>query len=113
MAERIQTDTDADPQSAIGVGQVDQTLRALHEIQPNWLADGYGIRGPQQTRDRRESVSPTPMEFGLPSGDRGVSADFGNGPCAPTAPPESGTSVWGSVDGTCQWIDTTDCTPAP
>ncbi len=24
-------------------------------------------------------------------------------------PPDSGTWILGSVDGTCQWIDTTDC----
>jgi len=36
----------------------------------------------------------------------GVSAS-----CLGTAgtPPESGTFILGSVDGVCQWIDTTDC----
>lgn len=29
--------------------------------------------------------------------------------CIPTAPPGSGTWVWGSINGVCQWIDTTDC----
>jgi hypothetical protein len=29
--------------------------------------------------------------------------------CAPTTPPETGTWIWGSVEGVCQWIDTTTC----
>ena len=30
--------------------------------------------------------------------------------CAPSQPPGSGTWIWGSVDGVCQWIETTNCT---
>ena len=35
----------------------------------------------------------------------------GGGSCMGDAgsPPESGTFVLGSIDGTCQWIDTTTC----
>jgi hypothetical protein len=36
-------------------------------------------------------------------------AKTGAASCAPTAPPASGTWVWGSVNGNCQWIDTTTC----
>lgn len=32
-----------------------------------------------------------------------------SGTCAPTAPHTTGTWVWGSIDGVCQWIDTTEC----
>ncbi len=30
-------------------------------------------------------------------------------PCNPGAPPDSGTWIFGAIDGECQWIDTTTC----
>lgn len=109
--ERNQTDSDAGGQSSVGVGRVEDLNRKLHEIQPNWIADGYGLRGPQAARQREVAARPESMQFGLPTANK---AGFGTSeaaPCAPTTPPETGTSVWGSVDGVCQWIDTADCTP--
>jgi hypothetical protein len=107
MAEEIKRDSDAGTQSQIGVGRVDQTTKALHEIQPNWVEDGLGIVGPQRQRVRPPEEGPRRMDFNFPNDSS--AAPPATGPCAPTAPPDTGTYVWGSVDGTCQWIDTTTC----
>lgn len=102
--ERVPTDTDANPQSSVGVGQSEQGYKSFYDTQPSWLTDGHGIRGPQQPRERPISVSPTPMDVGMPSGRKG-GGDSTPGPCAPTAPPDTtNTYVWGTVAGTCQWI---------
>lgn len=110
--ENVPTDTDAGPQSTVGVGVADTVTRALHETQPSWLQDGYGVRGPQR-RESQEAAKPADMTFGTPSNGRSQQSRTKTG-CAPTQPqggdPEAtGTWVWGVVDGTCQWIDTTDC----
>lgn len=108
--EYQQTDTEASGQSGIGIGRQDSFLRTFHETQPGWIVDGHGLRGPQEPKVRQQPARPEPMEFGVPTGGK---AGFGSdpGPCSPTAPEDTGTFVWGSVDGVCQWIDTTDCTP--
>lgn len=107
--ETIQTDTELDNQSPVGVGQVSPLGRDLYSILPNWLADGFGVRGPQIQR-RSEVAPPREQMFG----------NFVDNPtsrppliippaCQPSTPNPSGTWVWGSIDGVCQWIDTTTC----
>lgn len=106
MAENIKKDSDAGAQSQTGVGRVDPTTKALHEIQPNWVDDGHGIVGPQRQVVRPSTDGPRRMDFNFSNESRNSS----NGsPCAPTTPPDTGTWVWGSIDGECQWIDTTTC----
>ncbi len=107
MAENIQTDSDAESQSQPGVGKVDQVNRSLHQINPNWIEDGYGIIGPQRPIIPKVDPHPTPMEFKI---DNSFPPSGRDDACTPSGPPASGTVVWGSIDGVCQWIDTTTCT---
>ncbi len=106
-----QTDTDAPGPIATGVGVSEQNPRMVHQIQPNWVVDGYGIRGPQR-QVIQPDIRKDPMTFGLPIPSQPIQTDDPSGnPCMEAAgdPPGSGTWVLGSVDGTCQWIDTTTC----
>lgn len=107
MAENIQTDSDAEGQFQPGVGKSDQVNRAIHQINPNWVEDGHGIVGPQRQIVPKENARPSPIEFGIDNSRNSVGSE--TGPCDPIAPPGSGTYVWGSVDGVCQWISTTEC----
>jgi hypothetical protein len=107
--EYYPVDSDAGAQSAVGVGQGDPTIKALHEILPGWMVDGFGVRGPQEPRSREPMATPAPMIFGLPHGDTGGGETPAGTECQPTTPPGSGTHLWGVVDGTCQWVDTTTC----
>lgn len=106
------TDTDATGAFVVGTGRSDQAPRNILDIQPNWIADGYGVRGPQRPV-QQERASPTPMDFApATTSSRGPDSAPGGG-CAPTTPPASGTHVWGTVDGVCQWIGTCpdECPP--
>ena len=98
------------------------------DFNPSWIEDGYGISGPQDdyteedlqpwdlyagTQDQQSgpdywSTKVTSKQNKEPEDFIGGSAD---GDCMAAAgdPPGSGTFVLGSVDGTCQWIDTTTC----
>lgn len=108
--EHNQTDSDAGGQSSVGVGRVEDLKRLLHEVQPNWIADGYGLRGPQEARQREVAATPIPMEFGLPSGDK---AGFGesNNDCNP--PNNTDVFVRGAIAGVCQWIPICEATCPP
>lgn len=103
---KTQTDSDGDVQSGAAIGTVQQP-RGFHETQPNWMVDGYGIRGPQRDAPA-VSVRPEPMQFGVDNQNKGF-GEGESGACRPTAPPPSGTYVWGAVNGVCQWINTTTC----
>ncbi len=104
MIERVQTDTDAEGQTQIGVGRSDQLNRAIHQIQANWQEDGHGIRGPQRSVIQTQA-RPFPMPFGI----NDARVNPASSQCTPNAPPTTGTHLWGTVDGVCQWIDTTTC----
>ncbi len=110
MAEHnIQTDSDAEGQFQPGVGKSDQVNRAIHQINPNWVEDGYGIIGPQRPIVPRERATPNPIDFVFNNPNQ---RQVLPGACAPTQPDDTmttGTWVWGTVDGVCQWIDTTTC----
>ncbi len=106
MADKLPIDSNAGSQSQVGVGRAEQPNRPLHQINPNWVEDGYGIVGPQR-QITRQSATPASMEFGV---NNNSSPNQGpNAPCAPDPPPDMGTWVWGTIDGVCQWIDTTTC----
>jgi len=106
MADNIQTDSDSQGPIQPGVGRSDQTNRAIHQIQPNWVEDGFGVVGPQRQVIPRPTLQPPRMDFGIDN-SRPTAGSTSN--CAPSAPPGTGTWVWGTVDGVCQWIDTTTC----
>lgn len=104
--ENRQTDSDAGVQSQVGVGHVERITKALHEVNPNWVDDGFGIVGPQRPVIPQPLATPHPMPFLIDNPGRGGA---GTGDCTPTNPPGSGTFVWGTINGVCQWIDTTTC----
>jgi hypothetical protein len=111
---KVSTDTDAGPQSSIGVGQTDPTSKALHEIQADWQNDGYGIRGPQEPRANLPVRPQTPVTFGIDNSPRARGGNEApsspSSSCDPGDPPSSGTWVIASVDGgPCFWYPTTTC----
>ncbi len=90
----------------------DQNNPLASDFHPSWLQSG-GISGESQVYESpfgQDDVDwatdawtrDTPDVGEIRSGGGGCMSDAGT-------PPDSGTWVLGSVDGTCQWIDTTDC----
>ncbi len=95
----------------------------LNDFTPSWMRDGdlsggseegyrfnnddsYILKGtvvsaPSWDTTTTSSQNQEPDDF-RPGGDTSCMGDAGD-------PPDSGTYVLGSVDGTCQWIDTTTC----
>lgn len=93
----------------------------LEGFAPSWLEDGGGISGlsPMQapfvedTTDyyinpatelpvESETIDPQTGDDNSALPASGCLADAGD-------PPDTGTWILGSIDGTCQWIDTTTC----
>ena len=107
MPANNQTDTDAGAQSVVGTDQVDQISRALHQVRPNWAEDGHGVRGPQRPVIPSQLARPNPVEFQFPASSNNNRTP---GACDPSAPPATGTYVWGAIDGVCQWIPTCSAT---
>jgi len=105
MADNIQTDSDSQGPIQPGVGRSDQTNKSLHQINPNWVEDGYGVVGPQRQVIPKPQPQPPRMDFGIDNSRVNIPTSQ----CSPSTPPEEGTWIWGSVDGVCQWIDTTTC----
>ncbi len=64
MADKVPIDSNAGTSSQVGVGRAQQIGRALHQINPNWVEDGYGIVGPQR-QVVRQNATPSGMEFGV------------------------------------------------
>ncbi len=79
----------------------------LTEFNPSWLEDGGGVIGEQSDSSFDNQLQWDTTAW---SRDNQQQSDAsGAGPCTPSAPPGSGTHIWGSVGGVCQWIDTTTC----
>jgi hypothetical protein len=78
--------------------------------EPSFIEDGYGITGPQQDVTQEDLQD---WDLNAWSDQSQANEDFtgAGGGCLSDAgdPPGSGTFVLGSIDGTCQWIDTTTC----
>jgi hypothetical protein len=81
----------------------------LSGFNPSWMEDGIGIGQPEYYTDDDD----TPWNTLAWSEDNLGPPDEAPAPgaCNPGAPPTTGTFVMGVVDGTCQWIDTTQCPP--
>lgn len=82
----------------------------LNDFNPSWMEDGFGLIGEQpdyQDEDNQDWDTRAGVED---QRDYDDSAAINQG-CLGTAgsPPATGTYVLGSVDGVCQWIDTTTC----
>ncbi len=84
----------------------------MGEFNPSWMRDGLDIVGEQNYPDfssnqawdtNPETIGGEPDDDYQPPG--------GAGSCLSDAgdPPDMGTWILGSIDGTCQWIDTTTC----
>ncbi len=78
----------------------------LSEFTPSWMDDGQGIYGAEGEPSFDNNQQWDTNAWSRLNEDGGGS---GGGTCTPGAPPASGTHVWGSVGGVCQWIDTTTC----
>ncbi len=79
----------------------------LNEFNPSWIEDGGGIIGEQSDSSFDNQLQWDTTAW---SRDNQQQSDAsGAGPCNPSAPPASGTHIWGSIGGVCQWIDTTTC----
>lgn len=97
----------------------------LSEFEPSWSQDGYGLSGDQNNPDFSDGTtwdiyagtidqqSGDSWSTKVTSRQNQAPEDppTGGGGCLGDAgePPDMGTFVLGSVDGTCQWIDTTTC----
>ena len=88
----------------------DQQGPNLNEFSPSWMRDGLDIVGEQNYPDF-SSNQPWDTDARTDPHDGPYDAGTGTGGCLSDAgdPPDSGTWILGSVDGTCQWIDTTTC----
>lgn len=89
----------------------DDSGLTIDDFAPSWMQDGYGVSGPQ---DDHVDEDLQDWDTNAWSDNSQHAEDFINGPASGCladagAPPGSGTFVLGSVDGTCQWIDTTTC----
>lgn len=83
----------------------------LSDFSPSWMDDGLGVSGEQGEQSFDNN---TPWDTNAWSRQNQEPEDFINAPAAGCLndagdPPAMGTWVLGSVDGTCQWIDTTTC----
>ncbi len=93
----------------------------LSEFEPSWLTDGDLSGGSERDPnfDYYQSYDLTGNTVGASGWDVNVRSRQNDTPDVPPPvggcitdagdPPGSGTYVLGSVDGTCQWIDTTTC----
>ena len=84
---------------------------SLDNFQPSWMEDGYGIAGPQ-SENIQEDVAD--WDTNIWSENSQANEDFTGARAddcmtAAGAPPGTGTYVLGSIDGVCQWINTTTC----
>ncbi len=89
----------------------DQQGPTMSDFSPSWMEDGLGISGEQgepsfdsnQAWDTNAWSRVEDTQDEIPAGtDSTCLGDAGD-------PPGSGTWILGSIDGTCQWIDTTTC----
>ncbi len=94
----------------------------LNSFDPAWMRDGSGFGEDFQTEEElgswdlysgtNETQNRTDFWSTKVTSEQNQSNDVdGGGDCLANAgpPPDMGTYVLGSVDGTCQWIDTTTC----
>ncbi len=103
------TDTDAGSGFTTGTGPSEQRGPSIHDIQPNWISDGHGIRGPQKPRVEEGRAQPFEIPF-APDNSPRVAAD--NPMIDDCIPPDGDTSkkyarLTHYVDGkwVCYWLE--------
>ncbi len=84
----------------------------LSDFNPSWMEDGLGFTGEQGEQDFSNQQQWDTNAWTQGADDTQDITSAGGGGCMSDAgdPPDMGTYVLGSVDGTCQWIGKTDCT---
>lgn len=80
----------------------------MSDVDPQWLRDGEGVGQPSDY-DLDDYTEWNTRAWSRDIQDQDFTGVTGDASCAPSDPPGSGTHIWGSVGGTCQWIDTTTC----
>lgn len=81
----------------------------LGDYEPSWMTDGGGISGEQNQPDLDDYTPWDTTAWSRDNQQDDFTGGTGDASCTPSNPPESGTHFWGSIDGTCQWIDTNTC----
>ncbi len=95
-------------------------MPSINDFEPSWMDDGGGLSGGAETSPDFEfeqsyllhgsTVSAASWETQTTSRQNQSPEDTSPARgCIPASPPDTGTWVWGTVDGECQWIDTTAC----
>lgn len=108
--QQNQTDTDSQGPFATGTGFSEQRPNAIHQINPNWVADGYGLRGPQRPvvpDDTRRSPIQFPMidnSVPRPAAQQGELCDPGEG--ADTSLKYIKATEWDTDHWVCVWLPT-------
>ncbi len=103
-----------------GIGSMngDEQGPTLNDFTPSWMRDGDLSGGSEEGYrfNNDDSYILKGTVVSAPSWDTTTTSQQNQNDdtpaprsCLPDSPPESGTSVWGSIDGECQWIDTTTC----
>lgn len=94
----------------------EMTLDRLRLERDATVSAGLPTRYGQQTivgnvsgAGNRHVIEDTPSQRRITNIPTQIFDNLSSRACSPSAPPGSGTYVWGSIDGTCQWISTTDC----
>jgi hypothetical protein len=82
----------------------------LSEFDPSWLSDGGISEGQGDTPDFSDDTQWPAYARSEDQQEQDFTGAVG-GSCMSDAgdPPGSGTWFIGSIDGTCQWIDSTTC----
>ncbi len=95
----------------------------INDFSPSWMEDGGGLSGGSESDPNLDyeqsyliskgTISAASWETEVTSRQNQSPDDIrpGSGGCMADAgdPPDTGTWILGSIDGTCQWIDTTTC----
>ncbi len=94
-------------------------MPSINDFEPSWMEDRGGLSGGAESDPyddfeqsyllHGQTVSAASWETQTTSRQNQNDDTRPAAGCIPSSPPDTGTSVWGSVDGVCQWIDTTDC----
>lgn len=111
-------DTDATGPFATGTGSSTQGPVDIRSIQPSWIADGYGVRGPQKPESAPVRAQPTEMPFAqdsarntppsFPTGGENCDPGFGASTSIKYIKAtqwDAGTSTW-----VCVWLPTCEAT---
>lgn len=89
---------------------IDVNPSALHQVEPTWRTDGYGIRGPQEERTV-EKVGASPMNFesSYPHTSDGGGVESCIVPGGDTSKVYIKATHFTGGRWVCYWLETTQC----